>query len=226
MKPTEWIWRDREFVRWADATLHVTAHALHYGSAVFEGIRAYATPRGPKFFRLRDHLRRLRDSAAIYHMPLDHDEETLAQACKELLRKNRMPHAYVRPLVVRGAGPLSLDPSPCPVETFVLAWEWGKYLTAATAAVGITRDTMLNLAQQLGLPTAEERIPRERLYVADEVFLCGTAAEITPVRSIDRVTIGSGQPGPVTQALQRAFHGLFDDTTEDRHGWLEPVAGG
>lgn len=301
MQPTEWIWRDGVFVPWATATTHVLSHALHYGSAVFEGIRAYATPAGTQFFRLRDHLERLHQSAAIYHMPLPHDVDTLAAACKELLRKNRLPHAYLRPLAFRGPGPLSLDPTPCPVETVIAAWEWGKYLAhgdagvdvciaswrrvagstlpalakaagnylssqlirlearrngyaegialttdgtvgeasgenvfvvhkgtlstpdaASSVLLGITRDSVLTLARGLGIEVREQRIPRELLTIADEVFLCGTAAEITPVRSIDRVPIGRGAPGPVTRAVQQAFFGLFDGSTEDRHGWLEP----
>lgn len=305
MKPTEWIWRDGKFVPWAAATTHVLTHALHYGSAVFEGVRAYATPRGTRFFRLRDHLQRLRDSASIYYMPMAHDVPVLATACKELLQRNRMGHAYLRPLVFRGAGPMGLDPTECPVETVIAAWEWGKYLqhaddgvevcvsswrraagstlpamakaagnylssqlirlearrngyaegialttdglvseasgenvfvvhrgtlltpdAASSVLLGITRDSVLQLARDLGLAVREQRIPRELLSVADEVFLCGTAAEITPVRSIDRHPIGGGKPGEITRALRRAFFGLFDGSTEDRHGWLEGLGAG
>jgi branched-chain amino acid aminotransferase len=302
MKPTDWIWRDGKFVSWADATVHVSTHALHYGSAVFEGIRAYNTPRGTQFFRLRDHLHRLRDSAAIYYMPLRHDMATLAEASKELVRKNKLPAAYVRPVVFRGTGPLTLDPTDNTVETIVMAWEWGKYLAhsgdgvdvcisswrraagstmpalakasgnylssqlirlearrngyhegialttdgivgeasgenvfavyrgtlltpdiASSVLLGVTRDTVLRLAGDLGIPVQEARIPRELLIAADEVFLCGTAAEITPVRSIDKAVVGTGKPGEVTRAIQRAFFGLFDGSTPDRHEWLEPV---
>lgn len=305
MKPTAWIWRDGEFVPWDGATVHVTTHALHYGSAVFEGIRAYRGPSGPRFFRLRDHLRRLVDSAAIYRMPVPYDVDALATACKDLLRRNGMQHAYVRPLVLRGAGPLTLDPTDCPVETVIMAWEWGKYLAhgdggidacistwrrvagstlpalakaagnylssqlirlearrngfaegialctdgtvgeasgenvfvvhggvlrtpdaASSLLLGITRDTVLQLATDLGHRVVEERIPRERLMIADEVFLCGTAAEITPVRSIDRAPIGDGRPGPVTRAIQQAFFGLVEGDAPDRHGWLEGLDAG
>lgn len=303
MKPTEWIWRDGAFVPWAAATTHVSTHALHYGSAVFEGVRAYATPAGTRFFRLGDHLRRLADSAAIYHMPLPYDVPTLHAACGELLRRNGLQHAYVRPLVFRGAGPLTLDPTECPVATVVLAWEWGRYLAHGDEGIdvcisswrrvaastlpalakaagnylssqlirlearrngfhegialatdglvgeasgenvfvvhhgelltpdlgssvlqGITRASVLQLARDLGIPVREGRVPRELLTVADEVFLCGTAAEITPVRSIDRRPIGDGAMGEVTRAIRAAFFGLFAGTTPDRHGWLESIA--
>lgn len=302
MKSTEWIWRDGEFVPWAQATTHVLTHALHYGSAVFEGIRAYATARGTCCFRLTDHLRRLHDSARIYEMPLRWDVPALADACKELLRRNHMSHAYVRPLVFRGYGELGIDPTTCPVETIVAALDWGRYFKGAEEGVdvcvsswrrvapdtlpamakavgnylssqlirleakrhgyaegialdvdgalsegsgqnlflvhrgvlwtpdqgtsilhGITRDTVLTLAQELGIETRPGRLPREMLYSADEVFLVGTAAEITPVRSVDRIAIGAGAPGPLTKAIQAAFAAVLSGEGEDQYGWLEPV---
>lgn len=302
MKPTPWIWRDGALIAWQDATTHVSAHALHYGSSVFEGIRAYATKDGVQFFRLRDHLVRLLDSARVYSMPLAHDLATLTKACKDVVRENHLPHAYVRPLVFRAAGPLSLDPTSSPVETVVIAWEWGHYLAAPDTAIdvhvsswrrvalgtlpalakaggnylssqlirleakregykdgialstdgglseasganlflvrdgvihtpdvgssillGITRDSMIRIAKDLGLEVREGRLPRELLYTADEVFLTGTAAEITGVKSVDRIQVGNGAVGPITKRLQQAFYGLFDGSTQDRHGWLEKV---
>jgi branched-chain amino acid aminotransferase len=302
MKPTKWIWRDGELVPWADATTHVMSHALHYGSAVFEGIRAYATRSGARFFRLRDHLRRLGDSARIYQMPLAHDLEALADGCKAVVRENGLPAAYVRPLLYRGYGTMGLDPTNCPVVSVIAAWQWDKYLghaddgvdvcvsswrrvapatlpamakaagnylssqlirleakqngfaeglaltpdgavgeasgenvfvvhrgllctpdASSSILLGITRDTVLQLGRQLGHEVREMRVPRELLYVADEVFLCGTAAEITPVRSVDRRPVADGKPGPVTRAIQRAFFGLFDGSTPDSHDWLEAV---
>jgi branched-chain amino acid aminotransferase len=302
MKPTPWIWKDGELIAWERATVHVMSHVLHYGSAVFEGIRAYATPQGLRFFRLDCHLRRLLDSARVYAMPMRWTAAELASACRELVARNGMSCAYVRPLVYRGYGTMGLDPSGCPVETVVAAWDWGRYLTAGKAEdegvdigvsswhrmapntlpamakaagnylssqlirleakrhgyaegialsadgtiseasgenvflvrggalwtpdaassilLGITRDTVLQLARERSLEVREARLPREMLYTSDEVFLCGTAAEITPVRSVDRVQVGGGRAGPITQALRRAFFGLFDGTTEDRHGWL------
>lgn len=302
MKPVKWIWRDGALVDWQSATTHVTAHALHYGSSVFEGIRAYATKDGVRFFRLTDHLVRLLDSARVYGMPLVHDLAVLTKACKDVVRENGLPHAYVRPLVFRGAGPLSLDPTNSPVETVVVAWEWGHYLAAPDTAIdvrvsswrrvapgtlpamakaggnylssqlirleakrdgysdgialaadgvlseasganlfvvrngvihtpdagssillGVTRDTVIQLAKGLGLEVREGRLPRELLHMADEVFLTGTAAEITGIKSVDRVQVGDGKVGRITKQLQKAFFGLFDGSTKDVHGWLEPL---
>ena len=172
MKPTEWIWRDGALVKWSDATVHVSAHALHYGSSVFEGIRAYATKQGVQIFRLRDHIVRLVDSARVYGMPLAFDVAAIERACKDVVRANKLPHAYVRPLVFRGSPP-SVDSA--------------------------------------------------MLHMADEAFLTGTAAEITGIRSVDRIQVGDGKVGPVTRALQKAFYGLFDGSTQDRRGWLDPV---
>jgi branched-chain amino acid aminotransferase len=301
MQTTEWIWRDGEFIPWAQATTHVMTHALHYGSAVFEGIRAYATRTGPQFFRLRDHLRRLRESAAIYQMPLQWDLDGLAAACKLVVRENGLPAAYVRPLLFRGYSQMGLDPTGCPVVAVISAWVWDNYLgrgdegvdvcvsswrrvapatlpamakaagnylssqlirleakaagfaeglaltpdghvgeasgenvfvirdrmlytpdAASSILLGVTRDSVIQLARALGHQVHETRVPRELLYVADEVFLCGTAAEITPVRSVDRRPVGDGKPGPLTRALRKAFFGLFDGKTPVPAGWLEP----
>jgi branched-chain amino acid aminotransferase len=301
MQPTEWIWKDGELVPWAQATTHVMTHALHYGSSVFEGIRAYATPRGVRFFRLGCHLDRLVDSARIYGMPMRWTAAQLANGCKTLVAKNRMPAAYVRPLVYRGYGNMGLDPTNCPVETVVAAWDWGRYLTgknpdegvdvcisswrrvagstlpamakaggnylssqlirleakrngyaegialttdgtiseasgenvfvvldgvvytpdiASSILLGITRDSAIKLLRAKGVEVREARLPRELLHAADEVFLTGTAAEITPVRSIDRTVVRDGTIGPVTRALRQNFFGLFDGTAEDAFGWL------
>jgi len=303
MQATDWIWKNGEFVPWAQATTHVMSHALHYGSAVFEGMRAYATPRGLRFFRMQCHLERLTDSARIYGMPLPWSVDQLANACKQLVQKNRMPAAYLRPLVYRGYGTMGLDPTHCPIEVMVAAWDWGRYLTfdkadeegvdvcvsswrrlaldtmpamakaagnylssqlirlearrhgysegialtpegtvgeasgenvfvvhggrlltpdaASSILLGITRDTVMRLAQDAGIEVQETRLPRELLYTADEVFLCGTAAEITPVRSVDRIQVGDGKAGPITQQLRQTFFGLFNGQTEDRWSWLE-----
>ncbi|MEM7583235.1 MAG: branched-chain amino acid transaminase [Acidobacteriota bacterium] len=304
LTPTQLIWHNGKLVPWERATVHVLAHGLHYGSAVFEGIRAYATPDGPAVFRLEDHIRRLHESARIYRMPMPFSAAELEAACCEVLRANRLSNAYLRPIAYRGLGALSVSPEGTPMEVAIAAIEWGAYLgdealkhgvdaafsswirpsshstplmakaaghylnaqliadearrngygeglalnaqgqlsegagenvflvengvlktpsQSSSVLRGITRDTVRVLAQDLGLEVAEETIARERIYVADEVFLTGTAAEITPVRTVDGVAIGETCPGPVTQALQRAFFGLFDGSTPDRWGWLRAV---
>ena len=306
MEPSAHIWHRGRMVPWQDATVHVLAHALHYGSAVFEGIRAYDTPRGTMIFRLAEHIRRLVDSARTYRMVLPHSQEELRAACREVVRANGLKAAYLRPIAYRGYGSLGVGAiERCPVEVSVAAFRWGAYLgaeamengasvivsswrrvapdtlpamakaggnylsgqlmsaearrngcdealaldamgylsegagenvflvrdgvvytppTASAILPGITRHTVLTLAHDLGIPVREELLPREALYWADEVFLTGTAAEITPVRSVDGLQVGEGRRGPVTRRLQEAFFGLFEGRTEDRWGWLDPVS--
>jgi branched-chain amino acid aminotransferase len=285
----------------------VSAHALHYGSSVFEGERVYATARGPAYFRLADHTRRLFESARIYESDIGYSQAQINAACLDLIRANGMTSAYVRPIVFRGAGGLGvLAGAGSPVEVAIMALDWGTYLgdaiehgadvcvsswnrpapntfpswakaggnylnsqligyeaqrggyaegialgcnglltegagenlflvrrgklltppTSAGVLAGITRDTVITLAAELGIAVEERDLPREALYTSDEVFLTGTAAEITPVRSVDRKSVGSGKPGPVTRALQQAFFGLFDGSTADRWGWLAAVDAG
>lgn len=304
MQQTEWIWFDGELVPWAEANVHVMTHALHYGSSVFEGIRVYATPTGPKFFRLPCHLRRLADSAATYRLKLEFDQEELTKACQEVVRKNELRSAYVRPIAFHGFGQLGLDPGEAPARLAIAAVPWanfhggsaigegidtcisswqrlapntvpvmakagGNYLSSqlihmeakrngfdegialgpdgtvsegagenlfvvrdgvvrtpivsGSLLAGITRDTVMRIGADLGIEIREAVVPRETLYTADEIFLTGTAAEISPVRSVDRIDIGTGKPGPVTQAMQREFFGLFSGETEDRYGWLMGV---
>jgi branched-chain amino acid aminotransferase len=299
------IWYNGKLVPWEKATVHVLAHALHYGSTVFEGERAYATDSGPVIFRLRDHTRRLFDSAKIYRIDIPFTPDQINAACKEIVVVNGLDRgAYLRPFAFRGYGEIGVAPqTPPPVDTAVAAFEWGAYLGAEglengidvcvsswqrlapntipamgkaagnylssqlismeakrlgfaegiglgvdgnvsegagenlflirdgmiyTPALansilqGITRDTVVTLARAHGFEVREQSIPREFLYLADEIFLTGTAAEITPVRSVDRITIGAGRRGPVTEVLQAAFFGLFTGKTPDRWGWLEP----
>jgi branched-chain amino acid aminotransferase len=304
MSPTSLIWHNGRLKPWHEATVHVGAHALHYGSSVFEGERVYATPQGPAYFRLADHTRRLFESARIYEIDIGYSEEAINAACIELIAANAMPAAYVRPIVFRGAGGLGVLAQPgAPVEVAIMALDWGAYLgeaiehgadvcvsswqrpapntfpswakaggnylssqliglearrggyaegialgcngllsegagenlflvrrgvlytppSSAGILAGITRDTVMTLARELGYAVEERDLPREALYTSDEVFMTGTAAEITPVRSVDRKAVGSGKPGPVTRALQQAFFGLFDGRTADRWDWLTPV---
>ncbi|MEP7041468.1 MAG: branched-chain amino acid transaminase [Dokdonella sp.] len=298
------IWHNGRMQPWADATVHVSAHALHYGSSVFEGERVYATPHGPCYFRLQEHTHRLFESARIYEIDIGYSEDEINEACLELIRANGMASAYVRPIVFRGAGALGVLPvDGSPVDVSIMALNWGAYhgdarehgadvcvsswsrpapntlptwakaggnylssqliafearrggyaegialgyngllsegagenlfllkkgklLTPPTSAgilAGITRDSVIALAGDLGIAVEERDLPREALYSADEVFMTGTAAEITPIRSVDRKAIANGKPGPITRALQDAFFGLFEGRTPDRRGWLTPV---
>lgn len=298
------IWYNGKLVAWQDATVHVLAHALHYGSTVFEGVRAYSTQQGPVIFRLRDHTSRLFDSAKIYRIEIPFSQQQINDACKQVITANSLNNgAYIRPFAFRSYGEIGVAPkvSP-PIDTVIAAFEWGAYLGADglengidvcvsswqrlapntipalgkaagnylssqlismeakrlgfaegiglstngdvsegagenlflirngviyTPAVansilqGITRDSVMQLARLHGFEIREQAIPRELLYLADEIFLTGTAAEVTPVRSVDRITIGTGKRGPVTETLQSAFFGLFTGKTPDKFGWLE-----
>ena len=297
----EFIWQNGEIKRWQDATVHVMAHGLHYGSSVFEGIRSYETPNGPKIFRLTDHNRRLFASAKIYEMPIPYTVEQLNQACRDVLSANNLGQGYLRPIAYRDLGGFGLS-ADCPTSVAVAAWDMGRYLgadviergidacvsswqrfapntipggamagvnflygqligryglrlgfgegialastgllsegagenlflvfdgalhtTPISAALlnGITRNTIISLARDCGIEVIERDIPREYLYLCDELFMCGTAAEITPIRSVDGREVGSGKPGPITLRMQELFFGLFSGTTPDKHGWLE-----
>jgi branched-chain amino acid aminotransferase len=305
LKPTAKIWHNGRFIDWNDATIHVLSHVTSYGSSVFEGIRCYATPSGPAIFRVREHIRRLLDSAKIYRMEVKHTTDELADAMAELVRVNKLDSCYFRPLVLRGYGDVGVLPFANPVETYIACWEWGKYLgeealaegvdvcvsswtriapntlpalakaganymnsqlirmeaqmngyaegialdasgyvsegsgenvfvvrdgkiltppLGASVLPGITRDSVMQLAAALDIPVTETLIPREMLYIADEVFFSGTAAEITPIRSVDHIVVGKGSRGPVTETLQKAFFGIVHGNAIDRYGWLTPVA--
>ncbi len=302
---TEKIWHNGRFIQWSDATIHVLAHVTSYGSSVFEGLRCYATARGPVIFRLREHMRRLHDSAKIYRMDIAHSIDELSAATVELVHLNKLESCYIRPLVIRGYGGVGVYAKECPIETYLACWEWGKYLgdeameqgvdvcvsswtrlapntlpamskaganymnsqlirmeaaingyaegialdasgyvsegsgenifvvrdgkiftppLGASVLPGITRDSVILLAGELGIPVVETLVPREMLYIADEVFFTGTAAELTPIRSIDRITVGAGKRGPVTEKLQKEFFAIVEGRKPDRHNWLTPVA--
>ncbi|MHB0876711.1 MAG: branched-chain amino acid transaminase [Anaerolineae bacterium] len=301
---SKYIWFNGELVPWADAKVHVLTHALHYGSSVFEGMRAYATSKGPAAFCLDQHLQRLINSAKIYRMGMCYDLEALRQAVFATIRANGHDACYIRPLVYRGFAEMGVLPTGCPVDVVVATWEWGRYLGAdaieegidvcvsswnraapntfpalakaganyassqlikmeaiengyAEAIVldvsghvsegsgenvflvkdnvvftppfasstlgGITRQVVMTLAADLGYDVREAVIPRELLYIADEVFFTGTAAEITPIRSVDRIQVGSGKRGPVAAALQEAFFNVVQGRAPDKYGWLTLV---
>ncbi|HTW98582.1 MAG TPA: branched-chain amino acid transaminase [Acidimicrobiales bacterium] len=302
--PTAKIWMDGELVDWDEANVHVLTHTLHYGSGVFEGIRAYPTPRGPAVFRLRDHIARLARSAHLLAMELPYDVEQLVTATLETARSTGLDQCYIRPLVYLGYGEMGLNPLPCTVRVAIACWPWGAYLgregiekgvrlkvsswarhdpralptaakatgmyinsslakveavragydealmcttdgyvaectgenifvvrngrivTPPTAAVGalegITSDSVRSIASQLlGLEVSEELFRRSEIYIADEAFLTGTAAEIVPVSSVDDRRVGSGRPGAITSALQEAFYAVVRGEDERFKDWLD-----
>ena len=303
---TPYIWFNGKLVPWEKATVHVLSHALHYGSSVFEGVRAYETPRGVAIFRLRDHTKRLFDSAKVYRIQIPFSQDQLNAATREVIAANSLARgAYIRPVAFRGYGEIGVAPKiDPPVDVAIAAWDWGKYLGDESAAAGVdvcvsswqrvapntlpalakaggnylssqlisqeakrlgfaegiglapdgtvsegageniflvkdgvlltpslahsvlgglTRDTVMTLARQQGFEVRETSIPREMLYLCDELFFTGTAAEVTPIRSVDRITVGAGHRGPITEKLQRAFFGLFSGATHDQWGWLDYV---
>jgi branched-chain amino acid aminotransferase len=298
------IWMNGEFVAWADAKIHVATHSLHYGTAVFEGIRAYSTPRGAAVLGLREHVDRLFQSCAICELPMRWSREQISRAICELVRRNGWDTCYIRPLVYRGYAVLGVDPTSCPVDVAIANWPHGAHfgedarangitlgvsswrrmapdthpaMAKATANYfnsalivsearkhgyhdgialdfdgfvsegsganlflviggelytpslsssilsGITRRFVMRLASDRDIRVREERLPRELLYVADEVFLTGTAAEITAVRAIDGRAVGDGRRGPITESLQREFLDIVCGELPDRHRWLHPV---
>ena len=304
MQESDWIWHDGEFVPWGESKVHVLATAVQFGTSVFEGIRTYETPGGPAIFRLREHIRRLLDSARIYRMLPEHTAEELEAVCKAVVLKNGLSNCYIRPTILRGYGAMGLNPLYSPVETWIAAWPWGTYLGEGaleagvdvcvtswqravpntfparakaggqyvnaqlmrmeaitngytdaialgpgglvsegtgmnlflvregaivtpvldgTSLVGITRDAVIRIAKDLGYEVRSEPVPREALYTQDEMFFTGTAAEVTPVTSVDRIPVGNGKAGPVTLALQKRFMETVTGQNDDPHGWLTLV---
>ena len=298
------IWKNGEFIDWEQATLHVSTHALHYGTAWFEGIRCYETSRGSEIFRLSEHVNRLFNSCKIYRTEIPFSREEIEQAILETIQINGLEHCYIRPLVLRGAGGMGLDPLNIPIECFIMVWEWGRYLGEESLTVGvdvgisswnraapntfpsmakasgnyinsslikmeavsagftegialdsngyvsegsgeniiliqngviytppisssilpgITRDSVITLAKEHDYTVMEQTIPREMLYLADEIFLTGTAAEVTPIRSVDHIKIGQGKRGPITAQLQQDFFSYVEGQTDDRHKWMTQV---
>ena len=304
--PTEKIWMDGELVDWADATVHVLTHTMHYGSGVFEGIRAYPTSRGVAVFRLRDHIRRLFASAKVFMIDVPYAPEQIVEATREVVRVNCMTDGcYLRPIVYLGYGEMGLNPLPCPVNVSIAAWPWGTYLgdegvangvsvkvsswrrhdpnavpTAAKgtgmyansslakvealkagydeaillapngnvsectgenvfivrdglivspptshagALEGITQNSVETIAQDLGYEVRHEAIIRTDLYLADEAFLTGTAAEVVPIRAVDDRAVGSGQPGKITKEIQQMYFATVRGEVDQYKDWLDYV---
>jgi len=290
MKIAPKIWRNGEFIQWDEARVHVMTHAIHYGSSVFEGIRAYKTERGAAVFRLQEHIQRLLNSAKVYRMPVERDLEEFCRATVDLIKDSEMDACYIRPVIFRGLNEekpaFGVNPFPNPVECYIAAWDWGKYLgeeaiengvdvcvsswtritsnslpavakaganymnsqlikmeailngfsegialddrgyvsegsgenlflvnngklitppLGSSILPGITRDSVIQIARELGIEVQETTIQRAALYLTDELFFTGTAAEITPIRSVDRITVGAGKRGEITKQLQDVF---------------------
>ena len=297
------IWFNGKIVRQEEATVSVLTHALHYGTSVFEGLRAYATSRGPAVFRMEEHTQRLFDSALIMRMPVPFSQDEINQAILDTIRANSWESCYVRPLIWRGGQTLGVNPLPCPVQAMVATWEWGAYLgeeainkgarlitsawvrlpanampgkakaggnyvnsvlarmDAVSAGfdeallldqngfiaegsgenifflkqgtlyviansvnlVGITRDSVLQVAKDMGLRVQETMATRDQLYGAEEVFMTGTAAEVTPVSEIDYRPIGTGKAGPVALELRQRYLKAATGQDPNYEHWLTYV---
>ena len=234
MRKADTIWMNGEFVAWDDAKVHVLSHGLHYGTGVFEGIRAYETATGTAIFRHHDHLDRLRKSAQLYHLPLPFELEELRAATHELIRRNDLHACYIRPLVFRGYGEMGLF-AESPVEVTIAVWEWGAYLGEEskqhgiratpphTASIldGISRRSVIEIARDLDFKVVERDIGRSELYLADEIFLTGTAAELVPVREIDDHPIAT--PGEITKVIAAKFDDALHGRAPEYAEWLDPV---
>ena len=301
----EWIWMNGKLVAWDEAQVHVLSHAIHFGTSAYEGVRAYATPRGPAIFRLQAHVDRLYDSCKVLYIEVPFSKSEFREAVRETVRTNQHKSCYIRPIVFGGYGEMDLFlTEENRIEVVIASWErdayygseaheqgvdvavssWrrpapgtlplmaklgGHYISSQLAAreaqtggfaegimldvfghvsegpgenlflvregviytaplgasilPGITRASVMTLARELGYQVREESMAREMLYLSDEVFMTGTAAEITPIRSVDRHPVGEGARGPITEALQTAFFGIVRGEVEDRHGWLSFV---
>lgn len=300
----KWVWKNGALVPWSEATLHVSAHGLHYGTGVFEGIRCYDTEQGPAIFRLDAHLERMFESARTYGIKLPYTQAELTEAALDVVRANGFSDCYVRPIATYGSGSLGVHPRNCPVEVAIMAWPWGAYLgegalekgiqvtvsrwkkfsslaMPATAKacgqylnsmlavqdavkrgfdeallvdedgvvaegsgenlflvqdgvvltnderdhvlMGITRDSIITLARDLGYKVMVGQIRLEEVEVADEAFFTGTAAEVTPIAAVDRKPIGNGKRGPITEKLQRAYFAATGGKNPKHEDWLTLV---
>jgi len=301
MKESKYIWKNGQLIPWRDATTHVLTHGLHYGTGVFEGIRAYKTDNGPAIFKLTAHTKRLHDSGKIYTMPIPYSVEELNNACIDVIKQNDLESGYIRPLAYYGYGEMGLNPKKNPVDVIVAAWEWGTYLgeegiskgirckmsswtrldsrimpplakatanyansalakmeavdcgydeaillntnglvsegpgeniflikdgklyttpPSSNALLGITSQSIIQIAQDMGIEFAYRDMIRDELFLADELFFTGTAAEITPIREIDGRIIGTGKRGPVTEKVQSTYFAAVAGKVKKYEHWL------
>ena len=298
------IWYDGKLVPWRDATTHVLTHSLHYGLAVFEGVRAYKTVDGTAIFRLKEHTERLFNSAHIYMMKIPYSREDIMEAQKEVVRANELESCYIRPIAFYGSEKMGVSPKGASVRVAIAAWPWGAYLGTealehgirvktssfarhhvnvsmcrakysgtyansilanleatehgydegllldvdgfvaegsgenlfmvkngclyepelTSALMGITRDSVITLAREMGYAVSAKRITRDDLYIADEAFFTGTAAEVTPIRELDGRIVGDGKRGPITTRIQKMFFDCVNGRAEKHRDWLSPIA--
>jgi branched-chain amino acid aminotransferase len=298
-----WIWYDGKLVPWRDATTHVLTHSLHYGLAIFEGVRAYKTPDGPAIFRLHEHTERLFNSAKIFMMDMPFTPEQISEAQREVVRANRLESCYLRPLAFYGSEKMGVSPKGAKVHVTIAAWPWGAYLgeeglergirvktssyqrhhinvsmvrskTAGhyvnsilanleatnhgydeallldtngfvaegagenlfiirdgqifepqmvSGLIGITRRTVIELARDLGYEIKQMPMTRDDVYLADEAFFTGTAAEVTPIRELDGRVIGAGKRGPITEKIQKLFFEVVNGNNARYKHWLTTV---
>ncbi|MDQ2962014.1 MAG: branched-chain amino acid transaminase [Pseudomonadota bacterium] len=297
------IWYDGKLVPWRDATTHVLTHSLHYGLAVFEGVRAYKTAAGTAIFRLAEHTQRLFNSGRIYLMEIPYEKEQLMAAQREVVRANKLESCYLRPIAFYGSEKMGVSPKGAKVHVAIAGWPWGAYLGAealekgirvktssfarhhinvtlarakfsgtyansilanqeatmdgydeallldvdgfvaegsgenlfvvkngklyepelTSALVGITRDSVITLANDIGVEVRAKRMTRDDVYIADEAFFTGTAAEVTPIRELDNRPIGNGECGPITKKLQSLFFDAVNGRNPKYKSWLTPV---
>jgi branched-chain amino acid aminotransferase len=297
------IWKDGELIDWRDAKIHVLTHSLHYGMAVFEGVRAYETIKGTAIFRLQEHTRRLLNSAKIFQMAVPYDMDTLMEAQKQVVRANELASCYIRPLIWVGSEKLGISAKGNTIHASIAAWAWGSYLgeegmakgirvktssftrhhvnvsmvrakasgyyinsilanqealtdgydeallldtdgfvsegsgenvfmvkngklytpDLASCLDGITRNSVLTMARDLGIEVIEKRITRDEMYCCDEAFFTGTAAEVTPIRELDNRQIGEGKRGPITEKLQSLFFDVVAGKAPQYEHWLTLV---
>ncbi len=297
------IWYDGKMVPWREATTHVLTHSLHYGLAVFEGLRAYKTADGTAIFRLKEHVDRLYSSAHIYMMKIPYEREVMVEACRAVVKQNGLESCYVRPIAFYGSERMGVSPKGASVHVAIAAWPWGAYLgddglekgirvktssysrhhvnvtmcrakysgtyansilanqealahgydeallldvdgfvaegagenlfivkngrlyepELTSALMGITRDTVMTLAREVGLEIHSKRLTRDDVYIADEAFFTGTAAEVTPIRELDNRQIGNGSCGPITKKLQALFFDVVNGRSPAHQAWLTPV---